>query len=129
MKGKVKKMTTEIVPLKEANRFTEQEVQLFEEKYLAVMECLADITIQKKRLEEREKTFKKQLEEVMDAYGIKSIDNQFLKITRVAAGKDSVTVDLKAFQEAEPNNYKDLLADYPKPVKGKVGYVRFAVKE
>ena len=51
-----------------------------------------------------------------------------MKITRVAAGADSVAIDLKAFEEKEPEAFKDILKDYPKKVKAKAGYIRFNVK-
>lgn len=108
--------------------FAPNEVALFNEQYLAAFRKLADAVKAKKKLEQDEKALKEQLQKAMDEFGIKSIDNEYIKITRVAGGKDSVTVDLKAFQEKEPNNYKELLADYPKTVKGRSGYVKFEVK-
>lgn len=121
-------MTTEIALLQENNQFTEQELQVFEEKYLAVMKGLADATIQKKRLEEQEKNFKKQLEKVMDEYGIKSIDNQFLKIVRVAGSEGKQTIDLDKMQKEEPELFEELLADYPKTSGARKASIRFDVK-
>lgn len=121
-------MTTEIALLQEENQFTEQELQVFEEKYLAVMKGLADATIQKKRLEEQEKNFKKQLEKVMDEYGIKSIDNQFLKIIRVAGSEGKKTIDLDKMQKEEPELFEELLADYPKISGARKASIRFDVK-
>ena len=121
-------MTTDIALLKEDSQFTEQELQVFEEKYLSVMKDLADATIQKKRLEEQEKKFKGQLEKVMDEYGIKSIDNQFLKIIRVAGSDGKTTVDLDKMQKEEPELYQELLEDYPKTTGKKKASIRFDVK-
>ena len=121
-------MTTDIALLQEDSQFTEQELQVFEEKYLAVMKNLADATIQKKRLEEQEKKFKSQLEKVMDEYGIKSIDNQFLKIIRVAGSEGKQTIDLDKMKKEEPELYDELLADYPKTSGARKASVRFDVK-
>ena len=108
--------------------FTAKEIALFDEQYLTVFQQLAALTLEKKKLEAQEKKVKEQIQSAMDQFGIKSIDNDYIKITRVEQGKDSVTVDLEAFAAAEPEEYAGLLKDYPKTVKGKAGYVRFNVK-
>ena len=120
-------MTTDIALLN-GDQFTDQELQVFEEKYLAVMQNLADMTLQKKRLEEAEKKIKGQLQKVMDEYRIKSIDNQFLRITRVAGSEGTTVLDVDALAEKEPKLYKELLADYPKISGKKKGSVRFETK-
>lgn len=120
-------MTTDIALLN-GDQFTDQELQVFEEKYLAVMQNLADMAIQKKRLEDAEKKIKGQLQKVMDEYGIKSIDNQFLRITRVAGSEGTTVLDVDALSEKEPKLYKELLADYPKISGKKKGSVRFETK-
>lgn len=109
-------------------RFNEEEVKVFNGQYLAVMKSIADLSKQKKAIEDQEKKLKAQLEKVFEEHGIKSLENDYLKITRVAAGADSVTIDLKAFEEKEPETFKDILKDYPKKVKGKAGYIKFSVK-
>lgn len=121
-------MTTDIALLEDKKQFTEAELQVFEEKYLSVMKDLADATIQKKRLEEQEKKFKGQLEKVVDEYGIKSIDNQFLKIIRVAGSDGKTTVDLDKMQKEEPELYQELIEDYPKTTGKKKASIRFDVK-
>lgn len=108
--------------------FESKEVALFENQYLKVMKQVAEITRQKKKLEAEEKKAKAQLQKAMDKYGIKSIDNAVITITRVAAGADKITIDLEAFAEQEPETYADLIKDYPKTVKGKAAYVTFKVK-
>jgi len=120
-------MTTEIA-LMDGGAFTQEELNVFEEQYLAVMQDLSKLTKQKKQLEEAESAAKEQLKKVFDFYGIKSLDNQFIKITRVEKSVDSVTIDLKKFEKEEPETYQDILKDYPKQVKGKSGYIRFEVK-
>lgn len=120
-------MSTEIV-LVSGEQFTEQEIQAFEGQYLAVMQSLSAMTKQKKALEEQEKKIKEQLEKVMDEFGIKSVENEFLKIIRVAASAGKQTVDLDKMQKAEPKLFEDLLADYPKTSGAKKAFIRFDVK-
>lgn len=120
-------MSTEIALLN-SESFTDEEVKVFESQFLATMQNLSNLNKQKKKLESEEKKAKEQLKKVFDEYGIKSLDNQYIKITRVAGSADSVTIDLKKFQEEEPETYDEILADYPKTVKGKSGSIRFDVK-
>ncbi|MCM3763475.1 hypothetical protein [Neobacillus niacini] len=102
------------------------EVVQFENKYLAVMAGIAAAEKQIKQLTEQQKNLKAELEAAMDQHEIKSIDNEFLKITRVAASS-SKSIDLKKLQEKEPALYGELLEDYPK-VTNKKAYVMFKVK-
>ena len=102
------------------------QVQVFEQQHMQVFKQLADITKTKKQIEDQEKKVKADLEKAMDANDIKSIDNQFLKITRVN-GSTSTSIDLKALEEKEPKLYGELLEDYPK-VTTKKSYLTFKVK-
>ena len=108
--------------------FTKKEIKAFEDQYMTIFRQLADITLARKKWEDEEKKAKATIQKIMDEYGIKSIDNMVMKITRIAPGEDKLTVDLDAFAKAEPEEYADLVKDYPKTVKGKAGYVRFDVK-
>ena len=116
---------SEIVLMK-GDPFTTEELQVFESQHLAVFQNLAEVTKQKKALEEQEKSVKAQLEKLMDEYGIKSLDNQFLKITRVS-GSTTVSIDLKKLEDKEPELFAELLEDYPKTTTRKAS-VRFDVK-
>ena len=120
-------MSTEIALLN-GSPFTQEELQVFENQYLAVFQNLAEVTKQKKALEDQEKKVKSQLEKLMDEYGIKSLDNQFIKITRVAANPGKQTIDLDKLLKKEPDLHAELLADYPKTTGAKAGYVTFKVK-
>lgn len=102
------------------------EIQTFENQHLAVFQQLSEITKSKKQLEEQEKKVKEELEKAMDEHNIKSIDNQFIKITRVAASS-STSVDLKALENEEPDLYRELIEDYPKVINRKA-YIKFTVK-
>lgn len=102
------------------------QIQVFENQHMQVFQQLAQVTKTKKQLEEQEKNFKEQLEKAMDEHGIKSIDNQYLKITRVGESS-STSIDLKALEKEEPKLYAELLEDYPK-VTNKKAYLTFKVK-
>ncbi len=101
-------------------------IKQFENKHLQIMRDIAQMTKQEKELGEKLKQVKEELEKAMDAHNIKSIDNEFLKITRVAASS-STSIDTKKLQEKEPKLYGELLEDYPK-VTNKKAYLTFKVK-
>lgn len=98
----------------------------FNENALVLFQELAENTKLKKQYEEKEKAVKEELSDLMEEYAIKSIDNQYVKITRVA-GSASTTVDLKTFKEKEPKEYDELVRDYPKTTVKKP-YLTFKVK-
>lgn len=102
------------------------EIQVFENKYLAVMANIALLDKQVKEMQEQQKALKADLEKAMNEYEIKSIDNEYLKITRVEEST-STSIDLKALQKKEPALYGELLEDYPK-VTVKKAHVRITVK-
>lgn len=119
--------TTNLIPLN-GDSFTEGELQAFEAKYFPVIKEYAEVVKQKKAFEAKEKMFKSELGKAMDELGIKTMDCPFLRFTRVDAGEDKRTIDLDAFQAAEPVLFDELVNDYPKIVKGKSAYVKFDVK-
>lgn len=102
------------------------DVQAFENKYLSVMAGIAAMTKQEKELAEKNKKMKTELEAAMDEFEIKSIDNEFLKITRVSAST-SKSLDIKKLQDKEPALYGELMEDYPK-VTNKNAYIKITVK-
>lgn len=103
-----------------------KEIQVFENKYMAVMANIALLEKQVKEMQEKQKALKADLESAMNEYEIKSIDNEYLKITRVEEST-STSIDLKALQKKEPALYGELLEDYPK-VTVKKAHVRITVK-
>lgn len=121
-------MSTTEIALMNGEPFTQEELQVFENQYLAVFQNLAEVTKQKKALEDQEKKVKAELEKLMDEYEIKSLDNQFIKITRVAANPGKQTIDIDKLLEKEPKLHAELLADYPKTTGAKKAYVTFKVK-
>lgn len=116
------------IALLNGESFTKEELQVFDNQYLQVFQNLALVTEQKKELETQEKKAKAELEKVMDKYGIKSVENQFIKITRVAATQGKQTIDVDKLLEKEPKLHAELLADYPKTTGAKKAYVKFNVK-
>lgn len=122
-------MNTSIVALDAKKPFTDEEIALFEQKYLSACQQLADAVKQKKLIEDQEKKVKEQLEKVMDEYGIKSLENDFIKFTRVAENPGKQTIDIDKMQKEEPELYDELLEDYPKITGAKKAYVTFKVKE
>lgn len=61
------------------------ELEVFQNKYLAAMKAVAAVSAQKKALEEKEKEMKSDLLAAMEKFGIKSVDNDVVKITYVAS--------------------------------------------
>ena len=120
-------MSTEIA-LMNGEPFTQEELQVFDDQYLAVFQNLAEVTKQKKALEDQEKKVKEELERLMDEYEIKSIENQFIKISRVPANPGKQTIDIDKLLKEEPELHAELLADYPKTSGAKKAYVMFKVK-
>lgn len=104
----------------------ENNVVLFEQKSLDVMRTLSELNAEKKRLDELEKHLRDELNKTMTEYGVTKFENDYVTITAVAPS-ESVSVDLKALEKAEPECYKGLLEDYPKVTKKK-SYVRITVK-
>jgi hypothetical protein len=102
------------------------EVAKFENQHMAIMYEIAVRTKQEKELADINKKLKAELEAAMDEHNIKSIDNQYIKITRVEASS-STSIDLKTLLEKEPKLHGELLEDYPKVTKRKA-HVKFTVK-
>ena len=55
----------------------------FEEKAITIMQSIANIASQKKALEEQDKSMREQLEAAMEQHGVKSFENDIIKITYV----------------------------------------------
>lgn len=121
-------MNFSLIPFECAEEFTAGELAAFEEKYMQTIKDYSHIVKMKKSFEEKEKQFKKELGNVMDELGIKSMDCPFIKFIRVAGSEDKQTIDLDSLKEKEPELFAELLADYPKTTKGKSPSVRFDVK-
>lgn len=102
------------------------EVKVFDNEYMSVMVSYALLNQQIKNAQDKLDGIKSQLMEGMDQYDIKTIDNDYCKISRIEAS-ESKSIDLKAVQKKEPELYTDLLKDYPKVSKRKAS-IRIMVK-
>jgi hypothetical protein len=111
--------------MNDANQQTEL-VKAFEQNYLTVFKEMAENKKLMKQCEEKEIKIKEKLETAMKEIGIKSIDNQYLKIVYVPESH-SISIDLKNLEKKEPDLYEELVTDYPKESNRK-GYLRFTVK-
>lgn len=102
------------------------ELQKFEEQYLESFKQLQKLSKAKKKVEAEEKAVKQQLEKALLEYNIKSIDNEFVRITYVE-GTTSKSIDSKKIQAQSPDFYDKLIKQYEK-VTVKKPYVRITVK-
>ena len=104
----------------------EQEIATLDNKYIAAMSNYALLEKTMKDLKEQQVQIKSYIEQAMDEHNIKSIDNEYLKITRVAP-TTRTSIDLKAFEKEEPEEYAALLEDYQKVTEVKAS-LRITVK-
>lgn len=105
---------------------TENNLVEFEEQGIEAMKKIAEVSKEMKRLKVIEAENKKYLEDLMEDYDIKSIDNDFVKITYVEP-TEATSVDIKLLEKKEPELHQELLEDYPKVTKRK-GYARITAK-
>lgn len=72
---------------------------------LAIMQQISAISKQKKELEDKEKEVRAALEAAMGQFGIKSFENDILKVTYVAP-TTKTTIDSKALKKDKPDIYE-----------------------
>lgn len=101
-------------------------LEKFNSAGLEIMRDMRQMLITKKQIEEQEKRAKARLLDLMEEYGVKSVDNEFVRITYVD-GSESVSIDLKEMEKQEPSLYSELLHDYPK-VSRRSPSIRITVK-
>lgn len=102
------------------------ELTKFEQKYMTAFKALSELAKEKKILDEQDKKVRAEIEEGMDKHRISSIDNEYVKITRVAPTVLE-SFDAKAFCLDEPNKYRKYFEKYKKVTERK-GYVRITPK-
>lgn len=98
------------------------ELAEFENNALAVIKAIADIATKKKELEEQDKKMREQLESAMEKYGVKSFENDLVKITYVAPSTKT-SVDSAKLKK----NHPEIYAECSKTTDVK-GSVRITVK-
>ena len=76
----------------------------FNNNALTIMKQVAELNNQKKELEEQEKKVREALEVAMKQYGIKSFENDILKVTYVAA-TTKTSVDSAKLKKELPDIY------------------------
>ena len=79
----------------------ESDIVIFQSKAMGIMQTIADLDLQKKRLEAQDKVVRQELQEAMDKYGIKKFENDILKITYVEPTTRE-TIDSKKLKEDLP---------------------------
>lgn len=85
----------------------------FSDKYIATMQRYADLENTIKELEDTKKKVRSEIQEAMEFYGIRSFENDILKLTLVAPSV-SKTIDTSALRISEPDIYDELIEKYPK---------------
>ena len=93
-----------------------------EQQQMAVIQQIADICTAKKKLEAQEKELKDKLKEAMEQYSVKSLDNDILKITYIAA-TTATSVDSAKLKKLHP----DIAAECTK-TSAKSAYIKVEVK-
>lgn len=101
---------------------TETSLQVFKSSAAATIKTIADIVIQKKELEDKEKSMKEQLQKSMEHYGIKSFDNDAIKVTYMAESVRN-SVDSAKLKK----NYPEIAAECNKTSNVKA-FVKIEVK-
>lgn len=105
---------------------TENNLLEFEEHALGAMQKISEVSKSMKQLKEIDAQNRKYIEGLMEEYDVKSIDNEFVKITYVEP-TEATSVDIKLLETKEPELHQELLEDYPKVTKRK-GYARITAK-
>lgn len=104
------------------DEYDDAEIVPIEKKYAEVFRTVSDIAIRKKELEDQEKKVRESLTQAMEEYGIKSFDNEFIKVTYVAATQQ-ISVDTTRLKKEHPE-----IAEAYKKVTNKKAYVKVEVK-
>ena len=85
----------------------------FDNKYMVTMQKIADLEKTIKELDDTRKKVRAELQEAMEFYGLRSVDNDILTLTLVAPSV-STTIDTSALRREDPDTYDRLIEVYPK---------------
>lgn len=99
---------------------------VFNDKYLATMQRYAELEATVKELEATKKKVRAEIQEAMEHYNIRSVDNDFVKITLVAPST-SISIDTAALRIARPDMYDELIGRFPKKTERKAS-LRVTIK-
>ena len=98
-------------------------IKEFENNAITIIKVIADISNQKKELENQDKLMREQLEATMDKYGVKKFENDLISITYIEPST-STSIDTAKIKKL----YPDIASECSK-TSSKKGYVRITVKE
>lgn len=102
------------------------ELTAFEKKNMELLLRLADVSVAKKVLTEKENELKATLLPLMEEAGVVSIKNDVITISYIPE-TETVRLDTDAIKLADPGLYDDLMGKYNKRSK-KRAYLRFSTK-
>lgn len=95
-------------------------------EYMEVFKELALLEDEAKEIKKRHEEVKAEILEAMEKHNIKAVENDFVKITYVPAS-ESWTVDWKAFEFEEPEQYEDIAKKFNKK-KFRKAYVKVTTR-
>ena len=82
----------------------ENQMTIFKSAVSGITQVISNIAKEKKRLDEEDKKMREELEHAMESYGVKSFENEFIKMTYVEP-TTKVTVDSKKLKADFPDIY------------------------
>ena len=104
----------------------DNKLTLFENKYMATMQNIADLEKTITQLEDTKKKVREELKQAMEFYGLRSVDNDILTMTLVAPSV-STTIDTTTLRREDPDTYDRLIEVYPKKTERKAS-IRMKIK-
>ena len=104
------------------------ELQKFEQQNMMAFIELRDLEKTAESIEKRKKEVREMLKEKMEEHGIKSIDNDYVKITFFPATPDKPSLDTKTWRSEDPDSYNDVFSRFNKMAGGKSSYVKVKAK-
>ena len=96
----------------------EQKLDLFTKKYMTAFMKIREINELSKQLEDSLKDIKENLGVMMDKYGIKSVKNSLIGITRVGASS-SVSLDTARLKKEDPELFEQIFKRFNKTTNKK----------
>ena len=103
-------------------------LQKFEAQNMMAFIELQKLEKASKAIEQRKKEVREMLAEKMEEHGIKSVDNEYVKITFFPATPAKPTLDTKRWRAADPEGYSEVFDSYNKLDGGKKAYVKVDAK-
>ena len=101
---------------------------VFQQQYMMAFMALRNLENEISDREERLKELKSQILKGMEAYDLKSIDNDYVTISYVAPTPGKPALDEKAWRAEDPDGYNEVFNKYNKMAGGRKGYVRIKTK-